>query len=527
MPVKGNFVNAKIRAWRGGLAALLVLILSPAYADTALEAAVTVHVDRPGAVIHREIYGQFAEQLGQGIYGGIWVGEDSPIPNIKGYRKDVVEALKAIKVPVIRWPGGCFADQYDWRDGIGPRDKRPVRLNASWGGEDSNQFGTHEFMDFAELIGAKTYLSINVGTGSPSEMRQWIEYITADGRSSLVSERRANGRDKPWKLDYVGIGNEMWGCGGSMRPQFYADVYRQYATFVHAPSNAPIVRVASGANADDVGWTDTVMSIAGNQIDEISLHNYTIPTGDWSHKGSATHFDESEWMSTLQGALHMDDLIGRHSAVMDKYDPKKRVGLAVDEWGNWMDADPGVAHSALYQQNSLRDALSAAITLNIFNKHADRVRMANIAQMVNVLQAMILTDKSKMVLTPTYYIFDMYKVFQNATYLPVDVQAPLYRYGSASVPGIHVTAGRDAAGVVHVALVNLDPHHADTVHMTMPGANESNVHGRVLTASDMNAINTFEHPAQVKPAAFDGATFEHGVITVVLPSKSVVVLDFH
>jgi alpha-L-arabinofuranosidase len=520
-------MNAKIRAWRGGLAAMLVLVSSLGYADTTTESQVTVHADRPGAVIHREIYGQFAEQLGQGIYGGIWVGEDSPIPNIKGYRKDVVDALKAIKVPVIRWPGGCFADQYDWRDGVGPRDKRPVRMNASWGGEDSNRFGTHEFMDFAELIGAKTYLSINVGTGSPREMSQWIEYITADGHSSLVSERRANGRDKPWKLDYVGIGNEMWGCGGSMRPQFYADIYRLYATFVHASGNVPIVRVASGANADDVGWTDTVMSIAGSQIDAISLHNYTIPTGDWSHKGSATQFGEREWMSTLQGALRMDDLITRHSAVMDKYDPKKRVALAVDEWGNWMDQDPGANLPALYQQNSLRDALSAAITLDIFHAHADRVRMANIAQMVNVLQAMILTDKSKMVLTPTYYVFDMYKVFQNATFLPVDVHAPAYRYGNASVPGIHATAGRDAAGVVHVALVNLDPHHADTVRMTLPGVNESNVHGRVLTAPDINTINTFDHPDRVKPTAFDGATVKHGVVTAVLPPKSVVVLDFH
>ncbi len=520
-------MNVKTRAWRGGLAAIWLLISSAGYADTTTNAQITVHADRPGAIIHPEIYGQFAEQLGHGIYGGIWVGENSPIPNIKGYRKDVVEALKAIKVPVIRWPGGCFADQYDWRDGIGARDKRPVRMNASWGGEDSNQFGTHEFMDFAELIGAKTYLSINVGTGSPREMSQWIEYITADGHSTLASERRANGRDKPWKLDYVGIGNEMWGCGGSMRAQFYADVYRLYATFVHASASAPIVRIASGANADDVGWTDTVMSIAGSQIDAISLHNYTIPTGSWSHKGSATQFGEDEWMATLQGALHMDDLITKHSAVMDKYDPKKRVGLAVDEWGNWMDQDPGADQPALYQQNSLRDALSAAITLDIFQAHADRVRMANIAQMVNVLQAMILTDKSRMVLTPTYYVFDMYKVFQGATYLPVDVQVPTYRYGSASVPSIHAAAGRDAAGVVHVALVNLDPHHAETVHMTLPGVNESNVHGRVLTAPAINAINTFDQPEQVKPAAFGGATLRHGMVTAVLPPKSVVVLDLH
>jgi alpha-L-arabinofuranosidase len=520
-------MKAGVRARLVGVVAGLMLAAGQVCAQANAGAQVTVHTDRPGAVIHPEIYGQFAEQLGHGIYGGIWVGEDSSIPNIKGYRKDVVEALKAIKVPVVRWPGGCFADQYDWRDGIGPSTKRPIRMNASWGGEDTNRFGTHEFMDFAELIGAKAYLSINVGTGTPREMSQWIEYITADGHSSLAQERRANGRDKPWKLDYVGIGNEMWGCGGSMRPSFYADVYRQYATFVHAPPDAPITRIASGANADDVHWTDTVMAAAGSQIDAISLHNYTIPTGDWMHKGSATQFGEDQWMSTLQGALHMNDLIARHSAVMDKYDPKKRVALDVDEWGTWTDQDPDAGDAALYQQNSLRDAVSAAITLDIFHAHADRVRMANIAQMVNVLQAMILTDHAKMVLTPTYYVFDLYKVFQGATYLPVDVQAPVYRYGKAAVPSVHATAGRDAAGVVHVALVNLDPHHVVTVHVGLSGLHAASVQGRVLTAPDITSINTFDHPHAVEPAAFDGAVLKGDVMTATLPAKSVTVLDIH
>jgi alpha-L-arabinofuranosidase len=516
-------MKASVKARVGSLAVSLLLVSSYGCAQADTTAQVTVHADRPGAVIHPEIYGQFAEQLGRGIYGGIWVGEHSAIPNIRGYRKDVVEALREIKVPVVRWPGGCFADQYEWRDGIGPRDKRPVRMNASWGGEDNNEFGTNEFMDFAELIGAKAYLSIDVGTGTPREMSQWIEYITADGHSKLAQERRANGRDKPWKLDYVGIGNEMWGCGGNMRPQFYADIYRQYATFVHAPDSTPITRVASGANSNDVAWTDTVMSVGGSQVDAISLHYYTIPNGDWKHKGSATEFGEDQWISTLKGALNMDDLIAQHSAAMDKYDPQKRVGLAVDEWGNWFDQNPG--DSALYQQNSLRDALSAAVTLDIFQKHADRVRMANIAQMVNVLQAMILTDKAKMVLTPTYYVFDMYKVFQGATYLPVEVQAPEYHFGKASVPGVHATAGRDVAGVVHVGLVNLDPHHTVTVHVRLDGVHGTSVQGKVLTASAMTSVNTFDHPNVVEPAAFKGAVFKDGVVTATLPAKSVSVLE--
>lgn len=509
------------------ITAVLAFACSGSSAATDASAQIIVHADRPGPVINRDIYGQFAEQLGHGIYDGIWVGEDSSIPNIHGYRKDVVDALKAIHVPVIRWPGGCFADQYDWRDGIGPRDKRPVRQNNSWGGEESNQFGTNEFMNFAELIGAKTYISANVGTGTPRDMQQWIEYITADGHSSLAQERRANGRDKPWNLSYVGIGNEAWGCGGSMRPQYYADLYRRFATFVQSPAGAPIIKVASGPNDDNVAWTDAVMKVAGTQIDALSLHHYTIPTGVWAHKGSATHFDEAEWMASMKGALRMDDLIAQHSAVMDKYDPQKRVALDVDEWGNWLDQDPAKQDAALYQQNSLRDALTAAITLDIFQAHADRVRMANIAQMVNVLQSMILTDKAKMVLTPTYYVFDMYKAFQDATSLPIDIHSPEYRYGNASIPAIHATAARDAAGVVHIALTNLDPHHVDTVHIQLAGMSGRTVHGRVLTAPDMASINTFDHPDVVRPTQFSGAKWESDVLSVALPSKAIVMLDIH
>lgn len=505
--------------------AVLAFACGGSYASTDPGTQIVVHADRPGPVINRDIYGQFAEQLGHGVYDGIWVGEGSSIPNIHGYRKDVVDALKAIHVPVIRWPGGCFADQYDWHDGIGPRNKRPVRLNTSWGGEESNQFGTNEFMNFAELIGAKAYISVNIGSGTPRDMQQWIEYITADGNSSLAQERRANGRDKPWKLSYIGIGNEAWGCGGSMRPQYYVDRYRQYATFVHSSASAPIVKVASGPSDDDVAWTDTVMSAAGSQIDALSLHHYTIPTGVWSHKGSATHFDEAEWMASMKGALRMDDLIAKHSAVMDKYDPKKRVALVVDEWGNWLDQEPGAEDVALYQQNSLRDALTAALTLDIFQAHADRVRMANIAQMVNVLQSMILTDKAKMVLTPTYYVFDLYRVFQDATYLPIEVHSPEYRFGNAEVPSVNATAARDATGVVHLALVNLDPHRVDAVHIRLAGIRGKTVQGKVLTAPDMTSVNTFDHPDVVKPARFSGAQWEGGMLSVELPSKSIVVLD--
>jgi alpha-N-arabinofuranosidase len=509
----------------GSLLALALGAGSPVLADTPETAQVTVHVDRPGPVMRPELQGQFAEELGHGVYGGLWVGEDSSIPNIHGYRKDVVEALKAIKVPVVRWPGGCFADGYHWRDGVGPRAKRPVRLNMNWGGvEEPNSFGTDEFMNFAELIGAKTYISADVGSGTAGEMSDWIEYITSDSHSTLAEQRRANGRDKPWTLDYLGVGNEAWGCGGNMRPDYYANLLRQYATFVWSPADHPIVKVASGANSEDVQWTDTVMANAAGSIDAISLHAYTIPTSQWEHKGSATDFGEDQWMSTLKGALRMEQLIIAHGAAMDKYDPGKRIGLFVDEWGNWYDAEPGTNGAFLYQQNSLRDAITAALNLNIFQAHADRVRMANIAQMVNVLQAMILTDKDRMVRTPTYWVYDLYQVFQGATALPVEVTGPDYVLGAAAGPAVHASAGRDAKGTVWVALVNVDPHHAVTVTAKMAGLTAKSVSGQVITAPAINSVNSFDHPDVVVPSPFSGASLSGDMLTATLPPKSVVVL---
>lgn len=506
------------------LGALAAGAVGRAHATGALPAKMVVHVDRPGPVIHREIYGQFAEQLGRGIDEGIWVGPESAIPNVRGYRKDVVDALKAIHVPVIRWPGGCYADEYHWREGIGPRDKRPIRPNQSWGGEDRNAFGTHEFMDFAELIGAEAYVGTNVGSGSPRETADWLEYMTADGTSTLATERRSNGRDKPWKLPYVGVGNEAWGCGGHMRPSYYADLYRQFSTFVRSSSGASLSRVASGANADDVAWTEGVLAAAAEFIDVYSVHYYTLPSGQWKRKGSATAFGQAEWIATLRNALRMDDIIAMHSTVMDKHDPAKRIALAVDEWGTWYDAEPG--QPPLYQQNTLRDALVAAITLDIFHAHADRVRMANIAQMVNVLQAMMLTDGRKMLLTPTYHVFDLYKVFQDAAALPFELQAPEYTLGDVRVPGLHASAARDTAGAVHVALVNLNPDKSADLELHLAGLAPKQIQGRILTAAAINSMNTFEKSNAVSPSVYSGASIQgQGVLRAALPAKSIVVLD--
>ena len=500
---------------------------APARAARAAAVALTVRANAPGAKIDRHIFGQFSEHLGRGIYGGIWVGRGSSIPNTRGIRNDVVAALKALHVPVVRWPGGCFADEYHWRDGIGPRSQRPVRINTHWGGvTESNAFGTHEYFDFLRMIGADAYITGNLGSGSPQEMADWVEYITSDSDSTLAQLRRRNGAERPWRLPFFGIGNEAWGCGGNMRPEYYADLFRRYATFVrdHAPKGIELV--ASGAHDDDYHWTDVVMARAGAYMDALSLHYYTIPTGNWQHKGAAYGFGEGEWASTLQAAERLDRYISGHAAIMDRYDPQKRVALFVDEWGTWYDPQPGSNPGFLYQQNSLRDALVAAITLDIFQRHADRVRMANIAQMINVLQAMILTRGSQMILTPTYDVFRMYVPFQGATYLPVTIESPSYRYGSIVLPAVDATAARDPSGTIHLALVNLDPHHAATVSARIEGARARAASGEVLTASAMDAHNTFAHPDAIGPVPFRGRD-EHGTLVFRLPPKSVAVVAVH
>lgn len=483
-----------------------------------------LHADEAGPKVHRQIFGQFAEHLGDGIYEGVWVGEGSDIPNTNGYRNDVIEALRDLSVPLVRWPGGCFADEYRWREGIGPREDRPVKVNTHWGGvTEPNSFGTHEFMNFAELLGAETYVSGNVGSAPPSELAEWVEYMTSPTTSTLAEERRANGRDEPWKLDYVGIGNELWGCGGQMKADYAADVTRRYATFIKAPAGVDILKIASGASDFNYNWTETMMREAGDVVDGIGVHYYTV-THDWTNKGSATDFSEEEWAKNLSKAFRMDELLTKHIAIMDKYDPDGRVWLAVDEWGAWHDPEPGTNPGFLRQQNSLRDGALAAMTLNIFVKHAERVKMANIAQMVNVLQAMILTDGDKMVLTPTYHVYHMYKPWLDAARLPIEVKSPVYSVGDWKMPAVSVSAVKDAEGDIHVALVNLDPKRPAQATVKLSGVGAATVAGQVLTAAEMTAHNTFDKPNAVAPAPFSGARIEAGALVADLPAKSVVVL---
>ena len=472
--------------------------------------------------INSELQGHFSEHLGRCIYGGLYVGENSEIPNVNGMRSDVVEALKEIQVPVLRWPGGCFADEYHWKDGIGPKEKRKKMINTHWGGVvEDNSFGTHEFMELCRQLGCKTYINGNVGSGTVQEMSEWVEYMTFDGVSPMADMRAANGSEKPWKVDYFGVGNENWGCGGNMRPEYYGDLYRRYQTYVRNYDNAnPISKIACGANADDYHWTEKVLETCFDHgtgyMDGLSLHYYTIPSGDWSKKGSATDFTEKDWYQTLSATLFMETLIKRHGAIMDRFDPEKKIGMMIDEWGIWTDVEPGTNPGFLYQQNTMRDALVAGINLNLFNKHCDRVKMANIAQMVNVLQSVILTDGAKMVKTPTWHAFNLYKVHQDGELVDSHLETRYVGMDKFMVPNLteSVSLGKD--GKLYMTLTNLSLDEAESIQAVLTETEVKSVKGTILTGG-MNAHNTFDAPETVHTAEFTDVTVKGNEIDFTIP----------
>jgi alpha-N-arabinofuranosidase len=485
-----------------------------------------ISADLERGIINRHIYGQFAEHLGRCIYEGFWVGEDSPIPNVQGIRKDVVDALRQLQIPNLRWPGGCFADEYHWKDGIGPKETRKRMINTHWGGVvENNHFGTHEFLLLCELLDCEPYICGNVGSGSIQEMQEWVEYMTFDGESPMANLRKQNGREKPWKVRYFGVGNENWGCGGNMRPEYYADLYKRYQTYVRNYGDNKIYKIAGGASESDYHWTEVQMREATRHMNGLSLHYYTVPTSNWQVKGSALEFAEQEWIATLKKTLFMEELVTKHSTIMDRHDPEKKVGLVVDEWGTWYDVEPGTNPGFLYQQNSLRDALVAGINLNIFNNHNDRVQMTNIAQTVNVLQAMILTEGGKMILTPTYHVFQMYKVHQDATRIELELNSADYQLGDIVLPQLHMSASKDAQGRVNITICNLDHENGANVQLEIRGLDTlASVTGVVLTADQIQAHNTFEKPEAVKPVAFDKVSLKGDQLHAELPSKSVVLI---
>lgn len=485
-----------------------------------------IDMERKKSRIAPELYGQFSEHLGRCIYEGVYVGEDSKIPNVNGMRTDVVEALKAVKVPVLRWPGGCFADEYHWKDGIGAKSERKPIVNTNWGGVvETNEFGTHEFMELCEQIGCEPYIALNMGSGTVQEAAEWIEYMTYDGDSALANLRAQNGHKEPWKVKYLGIGNESWGCGGSMRPEFYADTYKQYRTFCRDLSDNKLFPIACGPNADDYHWTDVIMPLLKWHTKAISLHYYTLPTGEWEHKGSSTEFDDKEYYQTIKQTLKMEEIIDRHLKIMDYHDPEHMVNLIVDEWGTWYDVEPGTNPGFLYQQNTMRDALVAAINLNLFNKHSDRIIMANIAQVVNVLQAMILTEGMTIVKTPTYEVFDMYQKHQGATLVDSVIEKDMAGVEQVMVPALSesVSVSEDVHNktVANITLSNVSLTDSYQVRIQLPIDQEFTGEADIsLLTGKKNAHNTFEEPETVKSQKSKEDWNGHCVL-IILPPCSV------
>jgi alpha-L-arabinofuranosidase len=476
--------------------------------------------------ISKNIYGHFAEHLGHCIYDGFYVGDTSKIPNSNGVRNDIIAALRKLKVPNLRWPGGCFADTYHWKDGVGAKNKRPVIVNRWWGGvTEDNSFGTHDFLDMCEKIGAEPYLAGNVGSGTVQELADWVQYVNFDGVSPMSKMRTDNGRSKPWKVKLWGVGNEVWGCGGNMKPEHYANIYRQYATFMTDWTNSDsLFRVASGANVADYNWTEVMMrDIPHNMLEGVALHHYSFV--EWSRKGSATDFTEEQYFATLRTALRMEELVTRHSTIMNKYDPVKKIALVVDEWGAWYNVEPGTNPGFLYQQNTMRDAMIAGVTLNIFNNHCDRVRVANLAQTVNVLQSVILTNKEKLVLTPTYHVMEMYNVHQDATLLPAMVTSNEYVLGNQRLPAVSVSASLDKNGITHISLVNIDAKKMQEVSIDIRGASYKNISGRIVTSGALQDHNSFDNTEKIKPVTFNGFKKADNQLSVSMPPFSVVVLE--
>ncbi len=487
-----------------------------------------------GSKISKDIYGHFSEHLGRCIYGGQFVGEGSPIANVRGIRRDVADALRAAKVPNLRWPGGCFADEYHWKDGIGPRETRKKMINTHWGGVvEDNSFGTHEFMDLCDQVGCEPYVNGNLGSGTVQEMQEWIEYMTSGEVSPLTELRKRNGREEPWKLRFFGVGNENWGCGGNMRAEYYADEYRRYQTYVRNFSGNKIYKIACGPGTgrENPGydWTETLMQRAGDRMDGLSLHYYTVTTGVWQDKGNATEFDERLYHQTLYQASFMETLLNGHSAILDRYDPQGRVGLIVDEWGTWHNVEPGTNPGFLYQQNTMRDAMVAAMNLNLFNKHSRRVRMANLAQTVNVLQSIILTDGEDMVLTPTYHVFDLFKDHQENTLVQSFAEKEAIQSNMGPFERISESASVDDQGRVHVTVANLHASQSTDIALRLDGGAYRLAQAKVL-AGDIHDMNTFEAKNAVHPVPLAGVSLALDALgteaSFVLPACSVAALTF-
>jgi len=489
---------------------------------------VTVCLDEPIARISRNIYGHFAEHLGTCIYEGIWVGEDSIIPNTGGIRNDVVAALKRINPAILRWPGGNFADDYHWQDGVGPRAARPRRLNLWWDSEEPNHFGTHEFIQFCRLVGAEPYLCGNVGSSYPRELRDWVEYCNYDGGTSLAQQRAANGSSEPFRVRYWGVGNENWAAGGSFEADDYAIEYKRFATYLRDFGGTPLFLVACGAYGTETSWTRGFFEKMSRtpfggvpRLHGFGVHYYC------GTAGSATEYTEQEWYQLLSAGLKVEDVIKVHRAAMDSYDPQRKIGLVIDEWGTWHPPAEGRNKAHLWQQNTMRDALVAALTLDVFNRHADKVVMANIAQTVNVLQALVLTDGPRMLTTPTYHVYDLYQGHQEGDSVRLLCDAPEISFNDkqatqAKLPGVSGSASIKN-GMVTISLVNTSATDAQDAVVQLRGGACAGVAARLLSAAEMHTVNTFEEPETITPQSTT-VRISGGELHLSLPAASVTVL---
>lgn len=508
------------------IAIAYILLLSSCFSFS--QTKIVLRADKIKDTINKNIYGHFAEDLGHGIYGGFYVGENNKkIPNRNGIRLDVIEALKKLKIPVLRWPGGCFADNYHWKDAIGPKNLRKPIENVSWGNvREDNSFGTNEFLDMCEMLNAKPYLAVNVGSGTVADAADWVKFVNhKNGSDAWTDLREKTGRTKPWNVKYWGIGNESWDCGGHMTPEHYANLYKQYATFMTSYNNTEgLFRIAVGPGNEDFHWTEVLMrDIPHKLLDGVSIHHYSVI--NWANKGSATNFSESEYFTTMQQAFQMEQMIKGNSDVMDKYDPQKKIALIVDEWGGWYEVEPGTNGAFLYQQNTMRDAMIAGVTLNIFNNHCDRVRMANLAQCINVLQSVILTNEDKMVLTPTYYVMEMYNVHQDAALIPLEIKSDDYILQNKKLKAISASASKDKNGIVHISLVNIDANSFQNITINLEGMNAKSVAGRILTSNKLQDYNSFNNPDKINPKVFNGVKLSGPELNLKMPPFSVIVLE--
>ena len=501
-----------------------------ASAGSAAELSVTVLLDEPIGTIRPALYSQFAEHIGGVIYDGIWVGPESKVANIDGIRKALVEHVRQIGPIVVRWPGGCFADKYHWRDGIGPRSKRPRRFGRWREETETNQFGTHEFIRFCRLCGAEPYLAANVGTGSPEEFQQWVEYCNAPaGSTSLADERATNGDREAFGVRYWGVGNESWGCGGKFTPDDYCREYRRFTDWLPQYS-VPLYLIAAGPNGNDLDWTRRFFAKwADGQrapIQGWAPHYYCGTTGH------ALNFNRDQWYEQLAKANRMETLIKDQWGVLGEFDPKHKVKLVVDEWGSWHPEGTEINKRHLFEQMStLRDALVAALTLDTFNRHADKVDMANVAQLVNNLHSLFLADGDKFVATPNFHVYAMYRPHQGANGVRIEVQAPEVSFQAGGreqrIFRLAGSASRTGQKVATVTLVHSHATEPAEIVIRLRGGIANQVHRTVLTDQQLNAHNTFEKPGALVPRSTAEPTLSGQELRCTLAPASINRFDIH